>query len=134
MNLSMNWLRDFCDCSDIDPKHFCDMMTDTGSKVESFTVRGAEIENVKAARVVKMERHPDSDHLWVCQTDCGEGTLRQIVTGAQNVHEGDMVPVALAPAKLPGGVSIKAGKLRGVESNGMMCSIAELELTTHEMP
>ena len=134
MNLSMNWLRDFCDCSDIDPKHFCDMMTDTGSKVESFTVRGAEIENVKAARVVKMERHPDSDHLWVCQTDCGEGTLRQIVTGAQNVHEGDMVPVALAPAKLPGGVSIKAGKLRGVESKGMTCSIGELELTTHEMP
>lgn len=134
MNLSMQWLRDFCDCSDIDPKHFADVMTDTGSKVESVTMRGADIENVRVGKVLEMARHPDSDHLWICQVDCGESTNRQIVTGAQNVHVGDMVPVAIPPAKLPGNVVIKDGKLRGVESKGMMCSIGELSLTTHEMP
>ena len=99
MNLSMQWLRDFCDCSDIDPKHFADVMTDTGSKVESVTMRGADIENVRVGKVLEMARHPDSDHLWICQVDCGESTNRQIVTGAQNVHVGDMVPAGKVAGK-----------------------------------
>ena len=80
-----------------------------------------------------MERHPDSDHLWICQVDIGS-EVTQIVTGAQNVHEGDIVPAAIPVAHLPGDVTIKAGKLRGVPSNGMLCSIAELNLTLHDMP
>ncbi len=134
MKLSMNWAKDFVDVSDIPIKDYCDKLTDTGSKVEGYEVLGADIENVVVGKIVKIEKHPDSDHLLVCQLDCGEGTLRQIVTGAQNVFEGATVPVAKAPAKLPGGVTIKAGKLRGEESNGMLCSISELGLTLHEVP
>jgi len=80
-----------------------------------------------------MERHPNSDHLWICQMDIGS-EITQIVTGAQNVNVGDIVPAAIPVAHLPGDVTIKAGKLRGVESNGMLCSIAELNLTLHDMP
>jgi len=109
-------------------------MTDTGSKVEGWEENARDIENVVVGRVVKMERHPDSDHLWICEVDVGEASHRQIVTGAQNVFEGAIVPVAKAPAKLPGGVEIKSGKLRGVVSDGMLCSIDELGLTSHDMP
>ena len=108
-------------------------MTDTGSKVEGYEVLGEDIQNVKVAKVVSMERHPDSDHLWICQVDIGS-EVTQIVTGAQNVKEGDIVPAAIPVAHLPGDVTIKAGKLRGVPSNGMLCSIAELNLTLHDMP
>ncbi|MBQ5634485.1 MAG: phenylalanine--tRNA ligase subunit beta, partial [Clostridia bacterium] len=108
-------------------------MTDTGSKVEGYEVLGEDIQNVVVGKVVSMERHPNSDHLWICQIDIGS-EVTQIVTGAQNVHEGDIVPAAIPVAHLPGDVTIKAGKLRGVESNGMLCSIAELNLTLHDMP
>lgn len=135
MNLSLNWLADFVPgASDIQAKDYCDRMTDTGSKVEGFETLAADIENVVLARVTKMTRHENSDHLWVCQCDIGNGKTVQIVTGAQNVFEGALVPACVAPAKLPGGVTIKAGKLRGVESNGMLCSINELGLTEHDMP
>ena len=133
MNLSLKWLHDFTNTDGITTKEYCDRMTDTGSKVEGFEVLGEDIQNVKVARVVSMERHPDSDHLWICQVDIGT-EVTQIVTGAQNVHEGDIVPAAIPVAHLPGDVTIKAGKLRGVPSNGMLCSIAELNLTLHDMP
>ena len=136
MNLSRNWLSDFVDTKEISDQEFCDRMTITGSKVEGFEVLGADIENVVVARVTKMEKHPDSDHLWVCRLDAGEkfGHDIQIVTGAQNVFVGALVPAALPVAKLPGDVTIKAGKLRGVESDGMLCSMGELKLTAHDMP
>ena len=134
MNLSRNWLADFVDVSDIDNKAYSDRMTDTGSKVEGFEVLAEDIENVVVARILSIAPHENSDHLQICQMDIGTGTPTQIVTGAQNVFEGAIVPAALPVAKLPGGVVIKAGKLRGVESNGMLCSIAELGLTEHDMP
>ncbi len=134
MLLPISWLKEFVDTSDIDVKRFCDRMTDTGSKVEGYETLSEEISNVKVGRVTKMERHPDSDHMFICMVDIGEAEQSQIVTGAQNVSEGDLVPVACPPAKLPGGVTIKAGKLRGVASNGMLCSIAELGLTLNDMP
>ena len=134
MNLSMNWLSDFVDVKDVDIKAFCDRMTDTGSKVEGYEILGKDIENIIVSRVVKMEKHPDSDHLWICQVDIGAEELSQIVTGAQNVFEGAIVPAAVPVAKLPGDVTIKAGKLRGVPSNGMLCSFGELGLDSHDCP
>ncbi len=134
MNLSMKWLSDYVDVKDIDIKAYCDRMTDTGSKVEGYEVLGEDIENVIIARVVKMEKHPDSDHLWICQVDIGADEPTQIVTGAQNVFEGAIVPAAVPVAKLPGDITIKAGKLRGVPSNGMLCSFGEMGLTEHDCP
>ena len=133
MNLSMNWLADFVSVKDIAIRDFCERMTYTGSKVEGYEVLGDDIQHVVVARVVKMERHPDSDHLFICQVDTGAG-VTQIVTGAQNLFEGAIVPAALPVAHLPGDVTIKAGKLRGVESNGMLCSFGELNLTAHDCP
>ena len=135
MNLSRNWLSDFVDVKDIGDHAYCDRLTATGSKVEGYEVLGEDIENVVVAKVTAMERHPDSDHLWVCKIDAGEhGHDIQIVTGAQNLFVGALVPAALPVAKLPGDVVIKAGKLRGVESNGMLCSMGELKLSAHDMP
>ena len=134
MKLSRNWLADFVDVSDIDNKAYSDRMTDTGSKVEGFEVLGDDIENVVVAKIVKITPHENSDHLQICTMDVGTGTDVQIVTGAQNVFEGAIVPAALPVAKLPGGIVIKSGKLRGVQSDGMLCSIGELNLTEHDMP
>ncbi len=135
MNLSRNWLSDFVNSEEIANQDFCDRMTATGSKVEGFEVLGDDIENVVVAKVTAMEKHPDSDHLWICRLDAGDrGHDIQIVTGAQNVFVGALVPAALPVAKLPGDIVIKAGKLRGVPSDGMLCSIGELKLTTHDMP
>ncbi len=132
MNLSMKWLREFVDL-DCSPKEYADQMTMSGSKVEGYTVEGEEITGVVVGRVLSLERHPDSDHLWVCQVDVGSEVL-QIVTGAQNLKEGDLVPAALHGSTLPGGVKIKRGKLRGIESNGMLCSLSELSLTKNDFP
>ena len=129
----MNWLEEFVPVKNTDAKTYSNVMTDTGSKVEGFEILGEDIKNVVVGKIEKMERHENSDHLWVCQVNVGDKTV-QIVTGAQNVFEGAIVPAAVAPADLPGNVKIKAGKLRGVESNGMLCSIGELALTEHDMP
>lgn len=115
-------------------REFTEAITMSGSKVEGWTKEGSEIDNVVVARVEKMERHPNSDHLWICQVNTGSDSLLQIVTGAQNLKEGDVVPAALHNSTLPGGVKIKKGKLRGVESNGMLCSLGELGLTVHDFP
>ena len=133
MNLSKNWLSDFVDVSDVDVKDYCDRMTDTGSKVEGYEILGEDIENVVVARILSIAPHENSDHLQICQVDIGD-KVEQIVTGAQNIFEGAIVPAAIPVAKLPGNVVIKPGKLRGVESNGMLCSMGELNLTEHDMP
>ena len=133
MNLSKNWLSDYVDVSDIDVKDYCDRMTDTGSKVEGYEILAEDIENVLVARITEIKPHENSDHLQICQVDIGEKTV-QIVTGAQNVFEGAIVPAAIPVAKLPGDVVIKSGKLRGVQSDGMLCSMGELNLTEHDMP
>ncbi len=133
MNLSKNWLSDFVDVSDIDIKNYCDRMTDTGSKVEGYEILGEDIENVVVAKILSIAPHENSDHLQICQVDIG-GKVEQIVTGAQNIFEGAIVPAAIPVAKLPGNIVIKPGKLRGVPSNGMLCSMGELGLTEHDMP
>ena len=133
MNLSRNWLNEFVGVQAND-KEFAEAMTLSGSKVEVTEVLGEDIKNVIVGQVLKLERHPDSDHMWVCQMEVGQSAPIQIVTGAQNLKEGDYVPVAMDNSYLPGGVHITAGKLRGVESNGMLCSLKELNLTTHDFP
>ena len=122
MLLSRKWLSEFVDV-DANDKEFAEAMTLSGSKVEVTEDLGAEISNVVVGRVLSMERHPDSDHMWVCQVDVAQDQPVQIVTGAWNVHVGDLVPVALHKSTLPGGKKIEKGKLRGVESNGMLCGL-----------
>ena len=133
MKLSRKWLNEFVTVEAND-KEFAEAMTLSGSKVEVTEDLGAEIKNVVAGRIKKMERHPDSDHMWVCQLDVGRDEPVQIVTGAWNIHEGDMVPVALHNATLPGGKKLTKGKLRGVMSNGMLCSLSELGLDERDFP
>ena len=133
MDLSRDWLNDYTTVT-VSDKQFCDGMTMSGSKVEGVSVTGAGIENVVAGRVTFMSPHPDSDHMWVCKVDVGGARNLTIVTGAQNVSVDDMVPVALDGAKLPGGVEIHTSKLRGVTSEGMLCSLSELGLDTHDYP
>lgn len=133
MNLSREWLSEFVNVTASD-KEFADAMTLSGSKVETYLDLGSEISNVVVGRIQKMERHPDSDHMWVCQLDVGQAEPTQIVTGAWNIHEGDLVPVALHKSTLPGGKKIEKGKLRGVESNGMLCSLSELGMDERDFP
>ncbi len=136
MNLSRKWLTEFVDVpmSEMNDRDFAEAMTLSGSKVEGTTDLGAEIRNVVVGRILSMERHPDSDHMWICQIDVGEDAPIQIVTGAWNVHPGDFIPVAKHNALLPGGKKITKGKLRGVPSAGMLCSLGELELDAHNFP
>ena len=133
MNLSRKWLDEFVTVH-ADDKEFDEAMTLSGSKVETTRYLGEEIHNVVVGKVLSMERHPDSDHMWVCQVDAGQGEPVQIVTGAWNVHPGDMVPVALHKSTLPGGKKIEKGKLRGVLSNGMLCGLSELGLDERDFP
>ena len=136
MNLSRKWLTEFVDLplSSCDDRSFAEAMTVSGSKVEVTEDLSSRMKNVVAARVLSMEKHPDSDHMWVLQLDAGREAPVQIVTGAWNVHEGDLVPAALDGALLPDGSEIRAGSLRGVRSEGMLCSLKELNLTTHDYP
>lgn len=134
MNLSMKWVNDFVNLENTDIKQFCHAMTMSGSKVEGFEVEGSEITNVVVGKLLSVVPHEDSDHLVVCQVDVGKDAPIQIVTGAPNVKEGDIVPVALSGSTLPGGIKIKKGKLRGVESNGMLCSLGELGLSVNDFP
>lgn len=136
MKLSREWLGEFVELplSECDDRDFAEAMTLSGSKVEGTELLGEDIKNVVVGKIVTMERHPDSDHMWVCQTDVGGARLLQIVTGAQNQKAGDLVPVALDNSTLPGGKEIRAGALRGVLSEGMMCSLQELGLEKRDFP
>ena len=128
MKISLKALKYYVDIN-VPVEELCDRMVMAGFEVESIEAEGENIKNVVAARIVKVEPHQDSDHLQICQMDIGKDELVQIVTGAQNIKEGDLVPAALDNSDLPNGMHIKAGKLRGVESNGMLCSGEELCLT-----
>ncbi len=133
MNLSMKWLSDYVK-ADMPVKEFCSALTMSGSKVEGYETEGSEIKNVVVGKILSVVPHENSDHLVVCQVEVGKDAPVQIVTGASNVNAGDIVPVALDGSNLPGGVKIKKGKLRGVESCGMLCSLGELGLTKHDFP
>ena len=134
MDLSIRWLKDYVDIGDISMRDFSEAMSMSGSKVEGWTTEFEDVKNVVVGKILSVEPHPDSDHLVICQRDVGQQEPVQIVTGASNVHVGDMVPAALHKSQLPNGVKITKGKLRGVMSNGMMCSIAELNLTKGDFP
>ena len=133
MDLSMKWLNDYVDCK-MPIKEFVSAMTLSGSKVECFEEEGSDISKVVVGKVLEVVPHPDSDHLVICQVEVGAESPVQIVTGASNVNAGDFVPAALHGSTLPNGIKIKKGKLRGVESNGMLCSLGELGLTVHDFP
>ena len=126
MDLPMSWLGDYTDITGVTPKEYSDKMTMSGSKVEGVENLGRELDKVVVGKVLGCEDHPDSDHLHVCMVDVGEDEPIQIVCGAPNVAVGQKVPVALNGSTLPGGMKIKKGKLRGVMSNGMICSHDEL--------
>lgn len=134
MNLSMKWLADFTDVSDVDIKKYCDDMTDTGSKVEGYKKMADDFSGIVCGKILKIEKHPEADRLVICQVDAGGDVPMQVVTAATNVFEGAYVPVCTDGALLPDGTKIKKGKLRGAVSEGMFCSIAELGLTAHDMP
>ena len=134
MDLSIRWLKDYVDIGDISMRDFSEAMSMSGSKVEGWTTEFEDVKNVVVGKILSVEPHPDSDHLVICQLDVGQQEPVQIVTGASNVHVGDMVPAALHKSQLPNGVKITKGKLKGVMSNGMMCSIAELNLTKGDFP
>ena len=133
MKLSREWLGEYTTIGAPD-KEYCDAMTMSGSKVEGWEVTGSEISRVVVGRVLSMERHTNSDHMWVCKIDVGGERELQIVTGAQNVNIGDLVPVALDGSTLPGGKEIRTGKLRGELSEGMLCSLGELGLEQRDFP
>ena len=137
MNLSRKWLNEFVDgvsVSDINDHEFSEAMTLSGSKVETFEDLGKEISNIVVGKVLSMAKHPNSDHMWLCMVDAGQAEPVQIVTGAWNVHVGDLVPVALDNSTLPGGKAITKGKLRGEVSDGMLCGLYELGLDERDFP
>ena len=135
MKLNRKWLHEeFVDLSHVSDKEYVEKLTIFGQKVETWERMDAEIKNVVVGKVVSMVAHPNSDHMFICQVDVGKEELVQIVTGAQNVHEGDLVPAALHNSWLPGGIHITKGKLRGEKSNGMLCSFEELGLTQNDLP
>ena len=133
MKASIEWLSEYADIN-VSPKELGDILTMTGSKVETIEEQGSDIQNVVVGRILEIKPHIDSDHLVVTKVDVGNGETLQIVTGANNIKEGDIVPIAKDGSKLPGGVEIKTGKLRGVDSCGMMCSVGELGLDIHNYP
>ncbi len=131
MKVSLSWLKDFVDI-DVDVETLADKLVGAGFEVEEIIDAGANMRNVVLGKIVELEKHPDADKLQICQIDVGGKELVQIVTGAQNVSKGDLVPVAMDNSLLPTGQEIKKGKLRGVPSNGMLCSGEELKLTESE--
>ncbi len=134
MNLSIRWLQDYVDIGHVSPRAFAEKMTMSGSKVEGYEIEGSEIRNVVVGKLLSVDPHPNAEKLVICKVDVGSGEPIQICTGAHNVKAGDIVPVALDDSDLPGGKHIRKGKLRGEESNGMLCSLGELGLTQHDFP
>ena len=135
MQLNRKWINEeFVDLSAISDKEYVEKLTVFGQKVETYERMDSQIKNVVVGKVLEIVRHENSDHMWVCQIDVAEEEPVQIVTGAQNVKVGDLVPVAKHNSWLPGGVHITKGKLRGVKSNGMLCGLEELGLTKNDFP
>ena len=143
MNTSLSWIKAYVPELDVTAQEYMDAMTLSGTKVEGYEKQDADLEKIVVGQIEKIEKHPDADKLVICQVNVGTETI-QIVTGAQNVFEGAKVPVVLvggrvaggheAGSKVEGGIKIKKGKLRGVESFGMMCSIEELGSTRDMYP
>ena len=132
MKASIEWLEEYSDI-DVDSVKLGDILTMTGSKVETIEQKGNDIKNVVVGKILEIKKHEDSDHLIVTQVDVGNEKI-QIVTGADNVKENDIVTIAKDGSELPGGIKIKKGLLRGVESCGMMCSVGELGLELADYP
>ena len=142
MNTSLSWIKTYVPDLDVTAQEYTDAMTLTGTKVEGFTELDADLDKIVIGQIDKIEKHPDADKLIICQVNIGTESV-QIVTGAPNVKEGDKVPIVLDGGRVagghdgkmtPGGIKIKKGKLRGVESFGMMCSIEELGSTREMYP
>ena len=142
MNTSLSWIKMYVPDLDVTAQEYTDAMTLTGTKVEGFEKLDADLDKIVIGQIEKIEKHPDADKLIICQVNIGTETV-QIVTGAPNVKEGDKVPVVLDGGrvagghdgkKTPGGIEIKKGKLRGIDSYGMMCSIEELGSTREMYP
>ncbi len=133
MKVSLNWLKDYVNlpCS---AHEFAEAMTMSGTKVEGYEIMEEKLHGILVGKILSVVPHPDSDHMVICQVEVGGERPLQIVTGAQNVSEGDLVPVCTNGSLLPDGKTIKTGKLRGVLSEGMLCSLSELGLTTHDFP
>src|SRR5947208_522131 len=127
MKFSVNWLREFVDLPE-NPEEIAELLTRAGVETENIETRGAKIDKVIVSQITASSCHPNADRLTVCEVDDGSGTKRQIVCGATNYKVGDKVPLALPGAKLPNGTEIRKSKLRGVESEGMLCSAIELGL------
>ena len=135
MKINRKWINEeFVDLSAVSDKEYVEKLTIFGQKVETYERLDAQIKNVKVGKILSIVRHENSDHMWVCQVDVGQEEPVQIVTGAQNVKQGDLVPAALHNSWLPGGVHITKGKLRGEPSHGMLCSLQELNLTLGDFP
>ena len=132
MKASLEWLKEYSDI-DVDAVKLGDILTLTGTKLETIEQKGNNIKNVVVGKILEIEKHPDADHLVVTKVDVGDEIL-QIVTGANNIKVGDIVPIARDGAELPGEVKIKTGKLRGIDSCGMMCSVGELDLDIADYP
>ena len=132
MKASLEWLKEYSDI-DVDTVKLGDILTLTGTKLETIEQKGNNIKNVVVGKILEIEKHPDADHLVVTKVDVGDEIL-QIVTGANNIKVGDIVPIAKDGAELPGEVKIKTGKLRGIDSCGMMCSVGELDLDIADYP
>ncbi len=128
----MSWFNDYTNVDGILPREYAEALTLTGSKVETVENMGADIQNVVTGKILEITEHPDSDHMVICKVDVKDEIL-QIVTGAPNVKVGQIVPVAKNDSYLPGGIHIKTGKLRGVESYGMLCSHEELGLSESDL-
>ena len=138
MNASLSWLKAYVPDLDVTAQEYADALTLSGTMVEGYEELDADLDKIVIGQIVKIDRHPDADKLVICQVKISDDTTVQIVTGAPNVKEGQKVPVVLDGGKVvgghdgkkvPGGIKIKKGKLRGVESNGMLCSIEELGST-----
>src|SRR5215468_10702953 len=127
MKFSVNWLREFVDLP-ANPEDIAELLTRAGIETKKIEMRGADIDKVIVSQITASSRHPNADRLTVCQVDDGSSTKRQIVCGATNYRVGDKVPLALPGANLPNGTEIRKSKLRGVESEGMLCSPIELAL------
>lgn len=132
MKASKEWLQEYANIS-VDTVELADILTMAGQKVETIEQKGNDIKNVVVGKILEIEKHKDSDHLVITKVDVGTEKL-QIVTGAPNIQVGDIVPIAKDGSQLPGGVKIKTGMLRGVESCGMMCSVGELGIDVNDFP
>lgn len=134
MLVSLNWLKQYVDIDSLTPEELAEKITRSGIEVDAVIDRSQGMTNVVVGYVVSKEKHPDADKLNICQVEVGEGDVRQIICGAPNVAQGQKVIVALPGARLPGGIKIKKAKMRGQESNGMICSLQELGIEGRVVP